>query len=216
MKNILTSPKFIAIAIALIAIVAIPLTIIQIQHQQTIKQEASENAISSSQSASVACTPSGFDTIVKFKNTAVAYASTSSGSSTAIAYNVIAKDEQSGISTALGIVNAGQTATAVIHTQRSTFQSGKVTFAIAKVSGSGSATATAVAGYTVSSGNGYGYNSGTGTCIPQVTPTPTPKVYGATPTPPPYHQPTPTPTICPTLGPVKNVHIDCPNCTKQY
>ena len=43
-----------------------------------------------------------------------------------------------------------------------------------------------------------------------VTPTPTPtKKPTPTPTTPPG---IPTPTICPTLGPVRNVHITCPNC----
>lgn len=47
-------------------------------------------------------------------------------------------------------------------------------------------------------------------------PTPTPLPYQPTSTPYPTALPTIIPNGNPTLGPVQNVHIDCPNCAKQY
>ncbi len=217
-KSLLSSPKFISLALVLIALIAVPLTLIQVQHQQNLKQEASTSSYSTSQSASLVCGANGFDINVSIKNSSSSYYSYSTTT-----INVTAKDNQTGVTINLGTVQSGKTVTGIIHTKKSALNSSSVTFLLSKpdsYNDTSSKTASYQAGNNSNGGYGYGgYSSGSATCSPQATPTPTPPPYNAptpTPTPYPYGVPTPTPTICPTLGPVSNVHIDCPNCTKQY
>lgn len=197
MKNFFASPKFLTIAVAIIATVAIPLTIIQVQNQQNIQQRASESSYSTTQSASMVCGTDGFDINVQIKNTSASN------------IKVTAKDNQSGVSIELGVVEAGKTASGTINTKKFSMKAGEVSFAISKTD-SNTVESTRSALYSVGNGGGagYGYSSGTATCAPPASPTP--ELYSPT------GSPSATPTVCPTLGPVKNVRIDCPNCPKTY
>ena len=188
MKQLFSSPKFITIAVALIAIIAIPLTIIQVQSQQNLQQEAEGILWLTNQSASATCPADGSGVTINviFTNTEPKKSST--------AMDVTAKDSQSGKSVDMGSIQGGSTSSNTITTGKSSLKSGSVTFLL-----------TWTDGHKGSDSRTASYKS-VSNCAPQPT---------ATPTPYPTGQPTPTPTICPTLAPVKNVHIDCPNCAKQ-
>src|SRR5258706_16049056 len=112
MRNLFGSPKFLTISVALIALIAIPLTILQIQSQQNLKQEASgSTSFSTSQTATLSCGTQGFDINVSIKNTQSSYSSSSSS-----IFSAVAKDIQSGESVSLGVVQPGSTVTGIIHT----------------------------------------------------------------------------------------------------
>src|ERR1700733_15848209 len=104
-KGLLTSPKFITISLALIALIAIPLTLIEVQSQQSIKQNAESILWVTNQSASTACAADGSGAVitVTFTN------SESPSSSTAM--NVVATDQQTGKSVNMGSIAGGVTKT---------------------------------------------------------------------------------------------------------
>ena len=188
MRHLLTSPKFITITIAIIALIAIPLTLIEIQSQQSLRQNAETILWATNQSASTTCATdgSGADITVTFINT--------ENSSPSMAMNVTAKDQQTGKSVNMGTIIGGDSKTSAIATGKTNLNAGSVTFNLSWTDGH-SGTDSRTASYNAVS-----------SCNPLPTPTtnPTPS-----PTTPPGQ---PTPTICPTLAPVKNVHIVCPNC----
>jgi hypothetical protein len=188
-KEIITSPKFIIVTIAIIALIVVPLTLIEIQSQQSLRQNAESIMWLTTQSASTTCAAdgSGANIAATFINT--------EPRSTSTDMNVIVHDQQTGMSANMGSIQGGDTKTVTIKTGRATLSAGSVIFALSWTDGH-SGTDTRTASY-----NAVKY------CV-QPTPTPTNKP-SPTPTTPPGQ---PTPTICPTLGPVKNVHIDCPNC----
>lgn len=178
------SPKFIMIAVALLAVVGIPLTIIQSQNQQNILQRANTVQWATSQGALTICAEdgSGVDIKVRFNNTEPV-------NKPSLYMDVVAKDQQTGQTVNMGTIKGGESKLETIRTGKDSLSAGKVTFLLTWSDGhSGTDSRTAT------------YQS-VSKCL---APTPTN-------TPPP-NEPTPTPTICPTLGPVKNVHIDCPNC----
>jgi hypothetical protein len=188
-KQLLSSPKFITISIALIALIIVPLTLIEIQSQQIFKPRAESILWYTSQSASSVCAAdgSGANISATFSNTEPRQSST--------AMDVTVKDQQSGKSTNMGSVKGGDTKTVTIGTGKKSLSAGSVTFYLSWTDGH-NGTDTRTASYKA-----------VNNCI---APTPTPtRVPTPTPTTPPGQ---PTPTICPTLGPVKNVHITCPNC----
>lgn len=190
MKELLTSPKFITITIALIALIVIPFTLIEVQSQQSLKQNAETILWQTTQSASTACASNGSGALISatFTNTEPRSSST--------AMDVTVKDQQTGKTANMGSILGGDTRTATINTGRSSLNAGSVTFALSWSDGH-SGTDSRTASYKAVS-----------KCVATPTPTPTKKPT-PTPTTPPGQ---PTPTICPTLGPVKNVHINCPNC----
>jgi hypothetical protein len=185
-KELLTSPKFIAITLAVIALIVIPLTLIEVQSQQSLQQNAETILWYTSQNASSACATDGSGAIISatFTNTESRSSSTD--------MNVTVKDQQTGDSVNLGSIRGGDSKTGTIKTGRTKLNASSVTFALSWTDGH-SGTDSRTASYKAVSD-----------CTPPPTPTPTP-----TPTVPPG---VPTPTVCPTLSPVKNVHIVCPNC----
>jgi len=203
----ISTSKVLIVASFLVALVVIPLGVIQLQQQQEIRQRAEEISVQwlTSQSASTTCPAAGSGAVinVSFTNTEPNQAS--------LAMNVTALDQQTNKSVNLGSISGGQTKTGQIQTGQPTLNAGTVKFNLSWTDGhagtdSRTATYQAVA------------NCQPPTATPTVTktPTPTPTPTGPTPTgpqtPTPTKTPTPTPTICPTLGPVQNVRIDCPNC----
>ncbi|HWY79858.1 MAG TPA: hypothetical protein VNW29_05885 [Candidatus Sulfotelmatobacter sp.] len=182
MINLLTSPKFITITIAVIAILVIPLTIIEVQSQQNLKQNAEGILWVVSQAASTTCAAdgSGANIATMFTNEESRNAST--------AMNVTVKDNQTGKSVNMGSIAGGATKTNTIRTGKNALNAGTVTFTLTWTDGHSGRDSRTASYKAINS------------CIPQPTPTPTI---------PPGQ---PTPTICPTLEPVKNVHIICPNC----
>ena len=122
MRELLTSPKFITIAITVIAVVVIPITIIQVQNQQLIKQQAETILWQTDQSAVSSCSTdgTGVDITVSFTNTEPKRSST--------AMDVTAKDGQTGESVDMGSIQGGETKTSVIHTGQATLSHGTVTF----------------------------------------------------------------------------------------
>jgi len=194
MRKLLTSPKFITITLAAVALFIIPLTLIEVQSQQSLKQNAESIFWIANESASTACAPdgSGSNIAVTFTN--------SESPSTSTSMNVTATDKQTGKSINMGSIKGGISKTSVIETGKTSLSAGTVNFALSWTDGH-SGTDTATASYKAVS-----------QCLAQPTPT-----IKATPTPKPTPTPTtppgqPTPTICPTLAPVKDVHIVCPNC----
>ena len=190
MRHLLTSPKFIIITLAAVALFIIPLTLIEVQSQQSLKQNAESIFWIANESASTACAPdgSGSNIAVTFTN--------SESPSTSTSMNVTATDKQTGKSIDMGSINGGISKTSVIETGKTSLLAGTVGFALSWTDGH-AGTDTATASYNAVS-----------KCLAQ--PTPTPQVTSTpTPTTPPGQ---PTPTICPTLAPVKDVHIVCPNC----
>ena len=264
MRHLFTSPKFIVITLAAVALFIIPLTLIEVQNQQTIQQHASTTTC-----------PSGFNGDANAviwcgaNNNGVAQASEivarfnngdghNSAASIQHIYeygkfeigassiSTLAQDAQLGSVTKTGDVLIG---TKVVATNA-------LTAGRQNISGSTQVSAAGTSFYIrppsvsfqdsslpayvvmengqfkfailLSCGNPVG---GTPVAAPKATPTPAPKptptpskptptiAKQATPTPTLKPKPTPTlppgqptPTICPTLAPVKNVHIICPNC----
>ncbi len=193
-----TVPKVWTALFIIAALVIIPVTVLQIQQQQEIRQHAESVLWNVGQSASTSCPipGNGVDIKVTFSNSEPNQSST--------AMTVTATDQQTGKTVDFGSIKGGQTVNETIHTGRSTLNAGTVLFKFKWTDGHfGSDTSSA------------SYQAVRNCIAPTSTPTPevtlTPTI---TPTIPPGVTPstTPTPTICPTLGPVKNVHIECPNC----
>jgi hypothetical protein len=188
-RQLFLTPKFITITIAIIALIVIPFTLIQLQKQQSLSQNAETIMWLTTQSASSSCANdgSGANIAATFINTEPLSSST--------AMNVTVHDGQTGMSKTMGSITGGDSKTVVIQTGKSALLAGTVTFALTWTDGhSGSDSRTA--------------NYKAVSQCAQPTPNPTQE-----PTPSPTLPPgVPTPTICPTLGPVQNVHIDCPNC----
>lgn len=190
MKQILRSPKFITVTIAIIALIVIPLTLIEIQSQQSLRQNAESIMWLTTQSASSSCATDGSGA-----NISATFINTESRTPS-LEMNVIVHDQQTGMSKNMGSIQGGDSKTVTIQTGKNTLSAGSVVFDLSWTDGH-SGTDTRTANYNAVS-----------KCV-QPTPTPTKK-----PTPTPTTPPgVPTPTICPTLGAVKNVHINCPNCT---
>lgn len=190
MRQLISSPKFITITIAFLALIVIPITLIQIQGQQIFTPHAETILWYTNQSASSVCSQdnSGANISTSFTNTEQRQSST--------AMNITVTDQQTGKSVNMGSVQGGDTKTATIITGKNSLNAGTVTFYLSWTDGH-SGTDTRTANYTPVNG-----------CLTQPTPTTT-NLPSPTPTTPPGQ---PTPTICPTLGPVKSVHITCPNC----
>lgn len=184
------------IAIAILAIFVIPLTLIQVQSQQNIQQQADEIQWYTDQSASTSCPTDGSGVEIKatFSNTEPRKTSTD--------MDVIVKDQQTGKSVDMGTVRGGETKTVTIKTGKATLNAGSVTFSLTWTDGHRGVDSRTASYKAVS-------KCSTPTATPTPTKKPTPTI---TPTKVPSDVPTPTPTICPTLGPVKNVTIECPNC----
>ena len=213
MQSLLSSPKFITIAIAAIALVAIPLTIVQVQNRQTTQQQADtvDALWKTDQSASTICADNATDGVIikaTFKNT--------EPDDPKLYMDVVVKDQQTGKQVDMGTVKGGQSKTVEIKTGKASLNSGSVTFYL-EWTNAGSDTDSRTAKYNGTSN----CNPPTPTNKPTKVPTPTdkPEEPTKTPTPSPTKKPTPTtppgeptPTACPTLGPVQNVKIDCPNC----
>lgn len=192
-KHLFKSPKFITFALAVIALVVIPLTLIEAQSKQSFIQNAEGIFWLTTQSASTACAPDGSGASI-----AASFTNTESPSSST-AMNVNVTDQQTGKSVSMGSITGGQTKTSIIDTAKTSLQAGEVTFALSWTDGH-SGTDSRTANYNAVS-----------KCVAQPTPTPTlPAKPTSTPTPLPSGAP--TPTICPTLEPVQNVKIICPNC----
>ena len=184
----------------LVALIGIPLAVIQVQQQQTIRQEASGITVSwaTSQSASTSCPTGGTGAVIN-----VSFTNTEPDRSS-LSMDVIATDQQTNKSVNLGSIRGGQSKTGVIQTEKATLNAGSVKFALKWTDGH-SGVDSRTASYKAVS------NCNPPTATPTVTKTPTPtKTPTLTPTG--TRTPTPTPTICPTLGPVQNVRIECPNC----
>ncbi len=186
MKELLTSPKFIAITLAIIALIIIPVTLIEVQSQQNYKQNAETIYWYTTQSASTECAANGSGAVIS-----VSFTNTESRSSST-AMNVVVKDQQTGKSINMGTIQGGDTKTDAINTDKTTLNAGSVIFYLTWANVS-SGTDSRTANYQA-----------VADCTPPPSQPPSPS-----PTTPPG---SPTPTICPTLGPVKNVHIICPNC----
>ncbi len=122
MMKLLSSPKFIMLSLAFLGLVIVPITIIQIQNQQTTQQQAEEIVWLTDQSASTGCPEPGKGVIitVHFSNTEPDRSNTS--------MDVIAKDQQTGKSVDMGSIRGGTSKTAQIVTGRSTLNAGTVTF----------------------------------------------------------------------------------------
>lgn len=190
-KSFFTSSKLIMTAIAFLALVVIPLTIIQVQNSQDIRQRADEGVLwDTNQSATTTCPTngSGVEISATFSNT--------EPNKSSLSMDVVVKDQQTGQSVNMGTIKGGETKKSIIQTGKTTLNSGSVTFTLKWTDGH-SGVDTRTANYKAVS-----------SCIPK----PTPTIPQPTATQTPTGQPTPTPTICPTLGPVKNVKIECPNC----
>ncbi|MBA3723357.1 MAG: hypothetical protein H0W89_00490 [Candidatus Levybacteria bacterium] len=124
MNNLFSSPKFIIAAIAILALVVIPLTIVQVQNQQNLRQEADEITWATDQSASASCPTegSGVEIKARFSNTEPRESSTD--------MTVTVKDQQTGKSVVMGVVKGGETKTSTIQTERDTLNAGSVTFSL--------------------------------------------------------------------------------------
>lgn len=190
------------------ALVGTPIAVYQLQQQQTGNQS---RAWYTSQSATTSCptngsysytssgTTNGIIITVKFSNTESNLSKNS--------MNVIAKDRQTGKSVNMGAIAGGQTKTGVIETGRTTLSAGTVDFNL-----------TWTDGHTGIDTKSSAYNAVI-YCNQPTPPYSTPTTSQAYPSPTQAY-PTPTlpygvtPTACPTLGPVQNVKIDCPNCPR--
>lgn len=194
MRHLLKSPKFIFFTLAILAVVIIPLTLIEVQSRQNLEQNAESIFWITDESASTACAPdgSGANIAVTFTN--------SEAPSTSTAMNVTATDQQTGKSVNMGSIAGGKTNTSIIETGKTSLKAGEVSFALSWTNGQ-SGTDTKTANYNAVS-----------QCVAQVTPTLTTTPAQPTQTPAPLPSGTPAPTICPTLEPVQNVKIICPNC----
>ena len=196
------------LSLAFLGLVIVPITIIQIQNQQNTQQQAEEIVWLTDQSASSGCPdPSkGVIITVQFSNTEPDRSS--------LAMDVIARDQQTGKSIDMGSIRGGSSKTAQIATGRTTLNAGSVVFNLTWSDGhSGSDTRTAtyravtdcIAPTTPPTIKPTAVPTTKPTAIPTAKPT-------AVPTPKPTIPGEPTPTICPTLGPVQNVKITCPDC----
>lgn len=211
MKVSLSGRALFGILFIVAALVGTPIAVYQLQQQQTGNQS---RAWYTSQSATTSCPTYGSYSYTTSGTTGIIITVKFSNTESNISRNsmtVVAKDRQTGKSVNLGAIAGGQTKTAVIETGRTTLSAGTVDFSLKWTDGHyGTDTKS-------SSYNAVIYCN-------QPTPTPpysTPKPSQAYPSPSQaYLTPTPTvpygvtPTACPTLGPVKNVKIDCPNCPK--
>lgn len=203
MKITLSTRALIGLLFTVAALVGTPFIIYQLQQQQEIRQRADTTiAWATNQSASTVCPPGGSGAIINvtFSNT--------EPDRTSLSMDVTVNDRQTGKTVNLGTIRGGQTKSGIISTGRPTLSAGTVDFALKWTDGhagidSRSATYNAV----------FNCNPPppTPTTSPSVSPTSKPSV---TPTISPKPSPSvnPSPTVCPTLGPVKNVKIDCPNC----
>ncbi len=192
-----SKPLIFEIVFFVLALVGIPFAIIQLQQQQETRSRANTALWLTNQSASSSCPTTGSGAVIS-----VTFSNTEPNKPN-FAMTVVATDQQSSKSVNMGSIIGGQTKSNQIQTGKTTLNAGSVTFKLTWTDGhSGTDSRTAT------------YKAVTN-CNP--TPTPSPKPT-ATPTPKPSASPTPTkkltpsPSICPTLGPVKNVRIDCPNC----
>ena len=215
MKFTLSTRALIGVLFIIAALVGTPLAIYQLQQQQEIRQRADTTlAWATNQTASAVCPTSGTGV-----NINVSFTNTEPDRSS-LSMDVIAKDRQTGKSVTLGSIRGGQTKSGVILTGKQSVNGGTVDFALKWSDGhygtdSRSATYKSVSGCyppapTITAPK-YPSPSVTypSTTPPYSTPKPSTKPslspYPSTP----YG---PTPTICPSLGPVQNVRIDCPNC----
>ena len=182
--------------IAVLAIVVIPLTIMQVQSQQDIRQHADTALWYTTQAATTSCATDGSGVQI-----AATFANTESNQAS-LAMEVVAKDTQTGKSVDMGTIKGGSTKTVIIATGKTSLNAGTVNFALSWADGH-QGTDSRTANYQAVS-----------KCVqPTATPSPTPTLApspSVSPTTVPSGQP--TPTVCPTLPPVKNVKIDCPNC----
>src|SRR5258708_3773542 len=138
MKHLFSSPKFITISLAVIALLVIPFTLILIQSQQNFRQNAETITWLASQSASSACSTTGSGALISatFTNTESRTAS--------LEMNVTVKDQQTGKSANMGSIQGGATKTITIATGKSTLSAGSVTFSLSWTDGhSGTDTRTA-------------------------------------------------------------------------
>ncbi len=117
-KSLFSSPKFMMIAVAVLALVIIPLTIIQVQNQQNIQQ----HAWLTTQSASASCPvgAAGVEITVTFTNTEPL--------DPTLSMDVTALDQQSGKSVDMGSIKGGETKTNKIQTGKATLANGNVVF----------------------------------------------------------------------------------------
>lgn len=191
MRHLFTSPKFVIFTLALIALIAIPITLIDVQSRQNLEQNAEGIFWIANESASTACAPdgTGASIAVTFTNSEPQSSSTS--------MNVIATDQQTGKSVDMGSIKGGVSKTSVIATGKTSLSAGKVSFALSWTDRHSGTDTTSASYQAVSKCTAVTPTPTTG----QPTPTTTPLPSGA-----------PTPTICPTLQPVQNVKIICPNC----
>jgi cell division protein FtsN len=199
-------------------IVGIPFAVIQLQQQQDPRSRASINEATwyVSQSADTECANDGSGVVIKvsFQNKEPKESST--------AMDIEVTDKQTDKSIEMKNVQGGETRTGDIKTNRKSLSSGTVEFSMTWTDGRRGVD-TRTAKYDSKTCK----TSPTPTPTKKPTPTPTPsskltptptKKPTPTPTPTltltpsPTNKNNPTPTICPTLGPVENVHIECPNC----
>jgi hypothetical protein len=202
----ISTSKLLLVAFFLVALVVIPIGVIQVQQQQEFRQRAQVITVQwlTSQSASTSCPAQGSGAVIQvsFKNT--------EPNKSSLSMNVSAVDLQTNKSVSLGNIAGGQTKTGQIQTGKTTLSSGTVKFNLKWTDGH-SGTDNRTAAYKAVGNCKPPTDTPTPSPTPTNTPGPTP-TGTLTPTPTPTKVPSATPTICPTLGPVKNVHIECPNC----
>ena len=187
------TPKVLVIAAVALALVAIPVTVYQLQQQQTVRQEASEVSATwaTTQSASSSCPTSGGSSGAEI---AVTFTNTESDR-TSKEMDVFVTDQQTGETVDLGNIKGGETKSGIINTGKQILNAGQVEFKLTWTDGhAGEDSRTAT------------YKKVVNCNTPTPTLSPSPTLPDMTPT------SSPSATPCPTLGPVKNIHIDCPNC----
>ncbi len=229
--------RVLAIATLVVAVISLPIIIIQVQRQQDIRQRATGKQWLSNQSADTTCPPPGGNVRIQ-----VSFTNTESDPSQGM--KVFVTDQQTGETLDLGTVASGQTKQGNIDTGRTTLAAGTVTFKLTWADGSpGEDSRTANYNEVTNCEAPTPSPSHTPTPKPSNTPTPTPTPTltptptntptpiptptstpkpTPTPSPTPTKVPSPTPTTkltptvtpCPTLGPVKNVKVTCPYCPK--
>ena len=241
MRDLFTSPKFLTISIAIIALIIIPLTLIEVQSQQTIQQHAATNSpcpgYNGDSNAVIWC--GSYDNGISTVRQIVNKYNNGDGHNSAKSIQNIYSYSLFHISST-NIKNLGTyEKVGTVTKNGDVILNGKViaTNAITAgrqyITGSTKHTNNGTVFYTRSTKISFLNNSlkayivmrngkflfailqscgnpisATPKNIPTPTPTPTKK---PTPTVSPG-QPTPTPTVCPTLAPVQDVHIVCPNC----
>ena len=189
---------------AMMILVLLAAGVILLLSQANIRQIISGKAWSTANTAIAQCTSLG-KVVINFSFT---------NKEASKAMLVVAKDSQTGLSSDLGKVLAGETKTGMIETTLTSLKSGIVSFKMTWVDDA-SSTDTVEAGYSSVST----CSQPTSIPTPRPTSTPTPKP-STNPTSNPTNSPTTTPTpssptitICPTPGTVKNIQIKCPYCT---